>query len=51
MKLSNQEMSFSIVDLQAENEATISQVAALLVEGFASIFFPMCTNISPISRT
>jgi aminoglycoside 6'-N-acetyltransferase I len=35
MEFTKQEKSFSIVDLQSEDEATIRQVAALLVEGFA----------------
>lgn len=35
MEVTKQEKSFSIVDLQSEDEATIRQVAALLVEGFA----------------
>src|SRR4051812_46218616 len=35
MEFTKQEKSFSIVDLQSEDEAAIHQVAALLVEGFA----------------
>lgn len=35
MEFTKQEQNFSIVDLQSEDEATIRQVAALLVEGFA----------------
>jgi aminoglycoside 6'-N-acetyltransferase I len=35
MEFTKQEKSFSIVDLQSEDEATIRQVEALLVEGFA----------------
>lgn len=36
MEFTKQELSFSIADLQSEDEATIRQVAALLVEGFAA---------------
>lgn len=35
MEFTKQEQGFSIVNLQFENEATIRQVATLLVEGFA----------------
>jgi aminoglycoside 6'-N-acetyltransferase I len=35
MEFTKQEQSFSIIDLQSENEATIYQVATVLVEGFA----------------
>jgi aminoglycoside 6'-N-acetyltransferase I len=35
MEFTKQEKNFSIVDLQSEDEATIRQVAALLVESFA----------------